>query len=552
MPEVAEETVNVTPPDAGWQSERLMRAIEATPLPANVPALIEVCAQAHPNRVFLNFFDDGDALTYGEFARMVRRTASGLVSLGVKRGSHVGIMAHTCRHYPITWLALASLGAVTIPINYRYTSRELEFMLRDSRATHLVIADELLEVLEGIENGASVPRNNVVVAGKRIPGYTHHWESLVNAGDAHFQVDNPPGLDDLMNIQYTSGTTGLPKGAMQTHRYWLTFGRVGAAQFQDRLRRILVVQPFYYVDAQWYTLLTCWQGGTAFVARQMHSTRILDWLRSHELEYVNFPEVVARSPRQPDDYMDQLVVLSCYSFRPELYAEVEERFGGLARQGFSMTEVGCALYVPMEATEMTGSGTVGIPVAFREAMVADPAGHPVGHGEQGELCVRGAGIFEGYFDRPEANEGAFHSGGWFRTGDLGARNEEGWFWYLGRIKDMVRRSSENISALEVEQVLRAVPEVLEAAVLPVPDELRGEEVKAYLRVETPSMQDEELIERVLGHCRDNLAPFKIPRYLELVEEFPRTPSRKIRKSELIAAKPDLRTGAYDGVDGCWR
>jgi crotonobetaine/carnitine-CoA ligase len=319
-----------------------------------------------------------------------------------------------------------------------------------------------------------------------------------------------PRLDDVMNIQYTSGTTGMPKGAIQTHRFWLTFSRTGAAQFLDRARRILISQPFYYLDAQWLTLCACWVGGVGFVARRMHSSRFLNWMRTYQIQYCNFPEILSRQPQRDDDYMDHLVAMSCYSHRPENYPHYEQRYGGLARQGLSMTELACALYVPMEATEMTGSGSVGIPTAFRETMIADQNGQPVSDGERGELCVRGAGIFRHYHDKPQANELSFHPGGWFRTGDLASRNSDGWHWYLGRIKDMVRRSSENISAVEVEYVLRAVPGILEAAVLPVPDDLRGEEVKAYLRVEQDSVADEALILRVLDHCSTNLARFKDP------------------------------------------
>ena len=195
---------------------------------------------------------------------------------------------------------------------------------------------------------------------------------------------------------------------------------------------------------------------------------------------------------------------------------------------------------------------MGVPTAFREAMIADPEGRPVPHGEEGELCVRGRGITLGYWNKPEATAAAFHEGGWFRTGDLGRRDADGWFWYLGRLKDMVRRSGENISAVEVEGVLRAVPGVLEAAVLPVPDDTRGEEVKAYLRLEPGEPGGDALIERVLAHCEGNLARFKIPRYLACVEDFPRTPSLKIKKSALIAAATDLRDGAYDRVEARWR
>ena len=538
-------------PNPEWHSERLMRAIETAPLSANVTKLLELRTQMHPRRKFLVFFDDGKELTYEEVFQLVQKTAAGLTATGIEPGSRVGIMVPTCHHYPLTWLALASLGAVTVPINDSYTPRELDYTLRNSDASHIVIANDLIPVLEAIKGGSSVPRDHVIVTGNRRYGYPLHWESLLDSAPVDFQVPAPPNLDDLMNIQYTSGTSGMPKGTMQTHRYWLTFSRTGAAQFQDQLRRILIAQPFYYVDAQWLTLMTCWQGATAYVARKMHASRFLDWLRNYRIQYCNFPELVSRQPCHTNDRLEDLIVMSCYSHRPENYRMYERRYGGLARQGFSMTELGCALYVPMEAEEMTGTATVGIPVAFREAMVADPSGSPLSHGMTGELCIRGAGILKGYFRNPEASAHAFHPGGWFRTGDLSYRNEDGWFWYLGRMKDMVRRSSENISAIEVESVLRGLPEVLEAAVLPVPDNTRGEEVKAYLKLSRNSSGDHSLIERVLQHCNANLASFKIPRYIEFVDEFPRTPSLKIRKADLIAAKPDLRSGTYDRVKDCW-
>jgi acyl-CoA synthetase (AMP-forming)/AMP-acid ligase II len=201
---------------------------------------------------------------------------------------------------------------------------------------------------------------------------------------------------------------------------------------------------------------------------------------------------------------------------------------------------------------MTGTATVGIPAAFREAMVADAEGRPVPRGELGELCVRGHGILLGYYKKTEATKNAFHPGGWFRTGDLARQDENGWFFYLGRMKDMVKRSGENVSATEVESVLRGVEGILEAAVLPVPDELRGEEVKAYLLLNEGLAAKDVPPERIYAHCEKNLAKFKIPRFLEYVTEFPRTPSLKIKKSSLIAAKGDLRAGSYDRDEKRWR
>ncbi len=539
---------------AAWPSERLMRQVEAEPMPANVGALLAAAAEAWPDRPVLELFDDGETITYAELDSRVSRAASALAGVGVGHGDHVGIMVHTSSHYPVTWLALARIGAVTVPINYNYTPRELHYMLADSEARFFVIHDDLLPIYEGME-AAVVPQERVVVVGDSGEGYPLRWERLIGAAAESFAPAQAPALDDLMNIQYTSGTTGLPKGAMHPHRFWLTFGKVGAAQFQNTLKRILIAQPFYYVDAQWLLLMTIFQGATAYVARKQSSSRFFGWLKQYRINYCNFPEVVSKQMARDDDDDNDLIVMSCYSHRRENYAWYEERYGCLARQGFSMTELGCAIYVPMEAWKMTGTGTVGVPAAFREALVCDPEGREVPRGELGEICVRcknGNSILRGYYKKDEANAAAFHPGGWFRTGDVGMRDETGWFHYLGRMKDMVRRSGENVSAVEVEGVLRAVPGVLEAAVVPIPDELRGEEVKAYLLLEPEKTRAEVPPESVLAHCAENLARFKIPRYLEYCGEFPRTPSLKIKKSALLEAKADLREDSFDRVDGVWR
>ena len=540
------ETMN-----ADWASEQLMRRIERETLPSNVGALLDSAGAAHAERRFLDFFEDGERLGYAETAMLTRRIAAGFRSVGIGKGTHVGVMVPTSRLYPLAWLSLARIGAVTIPINFGYTPRELDYTLREADAEHLIIHRDFVSTLGDIEGGCPLPRDNVLVAGGRCEGFPRRFEDLADGVPGVSDPAIEVGHDDLMNIQFTSGTTGFPKGAMQSQRFWLGFARVGAAQFQDRPRRILVAQPLYYLDGQWLVLMALFLGATAYVARRMSAGRFLEWLQRYRIEYCNFPEVVSKQPPAASDHMDHLVAMSCYSHRKENYPDYERRFGGLARQGFSMTEVGCGLYVPMEAHAMTGTGTVGIPVAFREAMVAREDGAPTAPGEAGELRFRGPGMTTGYYGRSGATAAAFHDG-WFRTGDVAMRDEHGWFYYLGRIKDLVRRSSENISAVEVESVLRAVPEVLEAAVLAVPDELRGEEVKAYLKLAPDTRRDQALLERVFEHCRHNLAAFKIPRYVELVEEFPRTPGLKIKKSALREAKPDLRTDSYDRVDGVWR
>ena len=532
-------------------SKKLFQDIESEMFPESVSRFLDDRASSHPDTIFLNFFDDDDALSYQEFTRLSKDFAQGLSQLGIDHGRHVAVMLPTSRYYPITWIALSRLGAVTVPINTRYTEREVRFAVTDSESEFLIIAREFLENLPGLNLSDVIGSDRIIVlenAGDHCSG----WHNILKAGSTDSCVgDENPELETVMNIQYTSGTSGLPKGAILDNRYWLTFSRNGAAQFLDQLERILIAQPFYYVDAQWLMLMGCWTGATLFIAREMHSSKFLEWLRRYRIQYCNFPEVVSRAPESSADFMEDLIAMSCYSHRPTNFPKYEKRFGGKARQGFSMTEVGCALSVPFDADHVTGSGTVGLPVAFREARICDNDGNIVNDNEVGEICIRGNGLFRGYYNNPDATRGAFRPGGWFKTGDIGKRDQNGWFWYLGRVKDMVRRSGENISAVEVEQVLRGVDCVIEAAVLPVSDELRGEEVKAYLRRAPQFTNDLAIISAVVNYCESRLAPFKIPRYFECIDEFPRTPSNKIKKSDLIKAKPDLRVGVWDRVEEKW-
>ena len=214
-----------------------------------------------------------------------------------------------------------------------------------------------------------------------------------------------------------------------------------------------------------------------------------------------------------------------------------------AREAFGMTEIGATMFMPLEAEDMIGSGSCGVPCAFRECKVVDENGNELPHGEIGELVVRGPNILLGYYKKPEATRDAFF-GDWFRTGDLFRRDENGFFYIVGRIKDMIRRNSENISAREVESVIAQAPGVSDVAAVGVPHETRGEDVKIYVIPEQRDTPPDP--EALIAFAAQRLAPFKVPRYVECVEKFPRTPSGKIAKNVLKAAKPDLRAGSWDG------
>ena len=200
------------------------------------------------------------------------------------------------------------------------------------------------------------------------------------------------------------------------------------------------------------------------------------------------------------------------------------------------------MFVPIEADHMVGCGSCGVPGPFRECRIVTT--------QQLPRCAVAAFCRATSGSRKRRTE-AF-DGGWFRTGDLFRQDESGWYYIVGRLKDMIRRSSENIPAREVESVLRGLPEIADAAVVPVPDELRKEEVKAYVILQPGLTRAQVPPERIIEHARRYLAPFKVPRYLEYREEFPRTPSGKVRKQVLTGEKADLRVQSWDRVDQLWR
>ncbi|MCV6593568.1 MAG: AMP-binding protein [Silicimonas sp.] len=255
-------------------------------------------------------------------------------------------------------------------------------------------------------------------------------------------------------------------------------------------------------------------------------------------------------PAQAQDADTPLQSIWTFNWRGDNRAAAETRFGLSARECFGMTEIGLALYTPSEASHRAGSQSCGVPLPFREAEIRDADGYTLPAGQVGELWVRGDGIAQAYWNKPDANAATFVDG-WFATGDLFVQDEAGWFTIVGRKKDMIRRSSENISAREVEAVLQELGGIQEAAVLPVPDDHRGEEAKAYI-ILVDGMTPENLPpETIAAHCRTRLAPFKIPRFIAYAPELPRTPGRKIAKHKIIAATPDLRAGAYDLTAGAW-
>ncbi|WP_219825489.1 class I adenylate-forming enzyme family protein [Nonomuraea typhae] len=505
-------------------------------LDLTIPEALDRAARAWPNAGALHFIDTGQRMTWAQLQQAVSRVRSALEALGLKPGDKVGLMLRNQIEFPLAWLAVIDAGALAVPVNPRYTRREVDAVLGDAGASWLVVTEDLREHVAG-----AVPPGNVVVTGHSgAPGNAEGrtFEELLRhpATPRTHQARRR----DVVGLQFTSGTTGLPKGCLLTHEYWLDLAVYGAAAFGDP-QRILADHPFFYMQNQAYLMTALASGGQLYVTSGLSRRTFMRWLTDHGIDMAWIDEGMLKQEPSELDHRLQLKKAPVSAISPALHKPLEERFGLMARELYASTEVGPSTFVPWERTDLVGSGSMGWCLPHRESKVIDAAGAETAPGEVGELCLRGSGMMLGYHNRPEVNAELFLPGGWFRTGDLVRKTADGQHFFLGRARDMVRRSGENISSAEVELHMQAQPEVAEVGVIPVPDPERGEEVKAIV---VPKPGSTVTAAQIISWCRQGLAPFKVPRYIEFRDTLPHTPSGKIAKSVLKAEDP-LHDGVVD-------
>ncbi|WP_221357471.1 acyl-CoA synthetase [Streptomyces beigongshangae] len=481
-------------------------------------------ARSTPHRTAL--VHHGTAFTYGGLYERTTRLAHVLRARGVRRGDRVAYLGPNHPSYLETLFAAGTLGAVFVPLNTRLAGPEIAHQLADSGAEVLVHGVPGAQARGAGAPGAGTVRTYVEVGAE--------YERLLGgAPDEPF--DEPVTADDVCVIMYTSGTTGRPKGAMLTHAN-LTWNAVNVLVDQDLSadERALVCAPlFHTAGLNMLTLPVLLKGGTCVLVGAFDPGAALDLVERHRITFMfgvpTMFERMARHPRWAGADLSSLRTLSCGGapVPTPLIAAYQAR-GLTFLQGYGMTEASPGVLLLDAGHAVAKAGSAGVPHFFSDVRVVRPDLTPAGVGETGEIVVRGPHVMPGYWGLPEETAAAF-SDGWLRSGDAARIDEDGYVTVVDRIKDMIVSGGENIYPAEVEDRLLAHPDVVECAVIGVPDETWGEVPRAVVVPREGVALDPG---EVLASLAGRLAKYKIPKSVVLADELPRTASGKLLKSRL--------------------
>lgn len=509
---------------------------------------------------FQNRVGDVFEYTYAAFDEDVNRIANVFLDLGIEKGDHVALHLHSSPEFLMCLFGLAKIGAVAVPINEQYLADEAEYILENSDAICVVVEPLFYETYqELLARGPYFPKGVVVArAGTESPKSNIDFSSIytplgtVEEGQqgiydfwmmrceqsAILRDSCELASDDPVQIIYTSGTTSRPKGVVLTHANMVFSGLYG--DWEVSLRgsdRVLTSMPACHSNFQLAALMPVITAGASLIIVEKYSaTRFMKQIRHYKATVIQCVAMMLRTlllqPVDPEE--KNHCVREVLYFIPITDAEKEEfeqRFNMRIMNTYGSTEsIGWAITdPPVGARNWPSVGRAGLGY---KARICDMEDNELPPGEVGEIQIkgeRGRSVMLEYYNNPEATDNTFSADGWLKTGDQGYQDDNGWFYFVDRKVNMVKRSGENISTTELEEILEQHPAIAEAAVIGVPDPIRDQAIKAFVRF---APGESMTLAEVEQYCKDHMASFKVPTFYEVVEDFPRTCSMKIEKKLL--------------------
>jgi len=521
--------------EAGAAALGYTRGADVPLIEKTISQVLAGTARKFPDRDALIVCQQNVHLTWAELDREATRTARGLIGLGLRPGDRAGIWAANCLEWILLQHGAARAGIVLVNVNPAYRSHELRYVLRKSRIRALFLHEKdaranYREILAESRNGDPVPLEHVVWLG------TPSWEEMMAAG-ADFTPDTA-APDDVANIQYTSGTTGSPKGVMLSHRNLLNDGMgIGLCLKAEPDDRICSPVPLYHCFGSVIGSMVATVYGAAFIlpSPQFDARATLQAVeRERATVLYGVPTMYVAELELPDfDKFDlsslRKGVMSGAPCPIELMKHVG-RAMHVERMTIPYGQTESSPVITMSSVDETFDHrvmTVGTALADVEVRIVNPETHqtlPIG--EQGELCTRGFLVMKGYDEDPEATAAVIDSEGWLRTGDLAIMHGDGYISFKGRAKETIIRGGENIYPREVEDFLHTHPKIADVYVLGIPDAKLGETVLAWVQLKTGQ---EATAEEIRNFCRGKIAYFKVPQYIRFVDGFPQTITKKVQK-----------------------
>lgn len=483
-----------------------------------------------PDKSFL-IYKDKD-ISYYEMLKRANKTAHFLHSVGVEKGDKVAVMLQNSPNFYDFWFGCAALGAVLLPINTASTARELEYFLDHSDSKVFLYEKDLVS-LEHLNVADSMDLN----ARKTL----NHWESYMNQFD-DTNLNREVSPHDVCGMMYTSGTTSKPKGVLVTHENYLYAGH-SAVVYQQLTSedRYLIFLPLFHVNSQYYTSMAMLVvGGTIVLLEKFQASSFWEEVERYKPTVSSFVatiiKILLELPYHSSEKNHTIRQIGYGLFvTKEEIEQFKKRFDINIFQWYGMTEsittnVVTPLYEEMPTDPNTNILAIGKPGLGQEVKIVDENLNELPPYQTGQIIVKSPSLMKGYYKNEKATKETL-VGGWLYTGDSGYYNEEGFIWFVDRDKDVIKRAGENISSIEIENVISNYPAVKDCAVIGIPDHLREEAIVAY--ISTENTEDKEDLNELLNEfCKKQLSYFKVPQQFISVDEFPRTSIGKIQKNVL--------------------
>ena len=511
---------------------------QAAPAPeipdVDISSFVLAGAREHPDKAALIDGPSGRTVTFAELDRLSDAFAGAIAARGIGKGDTVCVYMPNLPEYAVVFHGVCRAGAVNTTANPLYSAREVNHQLHDSGAKLIVTIPMFLEIAREAAQGTHV-EEIVLIGGDGSEEDVTQIGELLGAGAAPPDVEIDPD-SDLAVLPYSSGTTGLPKGVMLTHRNLVAnIVQTDAAMSVEADDVLIGVLPFFHIYGMTVIMnMGLWSGATIVTMPRFDLDQFLELIEKHGITcgYVVPPIALALAKHPAVDGRDlsslRMIMSGAAPLGPELTAQVTERLGVPVTQGYGMTELSpVSHFCPLEGIK---PGTIGPEIPGTESRLVDPeTGEDVDVGERGELWVRGPQVMVGYLNNEEATKETITEDGWLRTGDIAVVDEDGYYSIVDRLKELIKYKGFQVPPAELEAILIGHPAVADCAVIGVPDEEAGELPKGFVVIaEGADVSDEELMEHVAGQ----VSPQKKLRLIERVGEIPKSASGKILRREL--------------------